>query len=466
MDMLKKINLSSYPRLHPKWILHVTPSYGFIHSVRPSDDQDSAVGHYREDASFIDDEGADILALCDGTKSGNEILDCVRKKHPSLGEKELLTFLSEAANRGHIVWLSHRLTRGGINITGSKDYYFPIHVSVELTSRCNLRCIYCYCGFIEHEEPLTKDELLNILSRWHELGLVGIEITGGEPLMHPHFLEILEFCSKRFYPLGILTNGTLIDEHLAARISEVAPQAAISVSLDGAKASTYEKMCGVAGSFEKAVKGIESLAKAGLKVRVAMQVTAFNFCEMENTLLLARRLGARWFGWSPVLPFGRGRDIAWDWDSSWVLKVAETEQRLREKYPDFIVTIEHEALKMNKDFGNCGLGYRHAVLSPSGKIRPCLFLSEDRFLGDAREEALELIFKHPDLALLKSLHSPEPEKCAPCKYTNYCAYCSLRPLTVFEREGRWCRWGYENLTKISLLRLDRVNYDASRPMFE
>jgi len=63
-------------------------------------------------------------------------------------------------------------------------------------------------------------------------------------------------------------------------------------------------------SFDKVTRAIKLLSDSGIFVRATMSVSPENFGDIENTLLLAKKLGARVFGYSPIIPFGRGKDIA------------------------------------------------------------------------------------------------------------------------------------------------------------
>jgi len=432
-----------YPKMSRGWVLHLTPKEGFIHRKNPLERISS--GSY-----IVDREGKDIVALCDGSRTYEDVLKGVLPDPPrSTFHQRALSFIKAATQKGHIEWTRQKSDSCTIP-TGSPDFYVPLHLSLELTGRCNLSCIYCYTDFSRNPTHLDVGLLLEVLSEWHDLGLVGIEITSGEPLIHPDFFTVLEFCAQRFFPLAVLTNGTLVDEATARQIAEIAPHCVIGVSLDGPTARVHDHMRGRKGAFDRATRAIRLLSKAALNVRVAMQVTQFNVWSIERTLQLAKKLGARWFGWSPVLPFGRGKAVAWQWDPSLSEQIAKMEKSIRRKYHGFVVDIDDRALSLLDDFGNCGVGYKHAVLSPSGRIRACLFMKEDQSFGEVRSESLRQIFSKDILRILREVKVPRPEECHPCKFTAYCAYCPLRAVTVIQRAGITCRWAEQNCGMVSI----------------
>lgn len=78
----------------------------------------------------------------------------------------------------------------------------PLGGSFELTFRCNLRCVHCYCNLKpndqdEIEKELATEEVFNILDQVAEAGCLWLLITGGEPLLRPDFLEVYTYAKKK-----------------------------------------------------------------------------------------------------------------------------------------------------------------------------------------------------------------------------------------------------------------------------
>src|SRR5512137_3042808 len=94
------------------------------------------------------------------------------------------------------------------------------------------------------------------------LGLSAVKLTGGEPLMHPEIVRLLEIVRREQLGLNVETNGVLCTAELAAEIAK-SENPFVSMSLDGADAATHEWVRGVQGSFEKALQGIRNLVEAG-----------------------------------------------------------------------------------------------------------------------------------------------------------------------------------------------------------
>jgi len=112
--------------------------------------------------------------------------------------------------------------------------------------------------------------------------------------------------------VALLSNGTLVNDNAISRFAEHRDRLLIGISLDASNPETHDSIRGTPGAFEKTLGTVQALIKKRLKVRVAMTVTPDNWREIEPTLLLAKEIGADWFGWSPAMPFGRGCGVEWD----------------------------------------------------------------------------------------------------------------------------------------------------------
>ncbi|HEC83313.1 MAG TPA: radical SAM protein, partial [Firmicutes bacterium] len=336
-----------------------------------------------------------------------------------------------AERRNHIVWLRKRESKPTIPmVTGGTDVFVPIHISLELTRRCNLACSYCYASSNPErsEKELPGDRIAEILSAWIAQGLKGVEITGGEPLLHRDFWYVLDFCVENFSSVALLSNGTLIDQQVTDRLAEYRDKLLLSVSLDGSNAQTHDRISGVPGSFDRALRAIRNLISKGLTVRVAMTVTPENWREIEPTLLLARDVGATWFGWSPVMPFGRGCNVKWNLTCDELVELSSKESKLLDAYRGFVPAVPRSLAFLPPSW-NCGIGWKNAVIGPSGLVRPCLLFPEASFsFADLNHEAILEAFQKPIVFRLRNLPTPSDEICGDCRLRIYCTSCPARGL--------------------------------------
>lgn len=152
-------------------------------------------------------------------------------------------------------------------------HYLQWHI----THTCNLRCAHCYQD--NYTESMSGVELEKILQQYCEFlenrNLRGqINLTGGEPLLHPDFFTLAQKIRAKNLRLGILTNGTLIDEKMADRIAELHP-VFVQISLDGTK--EYHDQIRGEGNYCKSMLAVDLLKARGVKVLVSFTAQKSNY---------------------------------------------------------------------------------------------------------------------------------------------------------------------------------------------
>src|SRR6202453_3143965 len=85
----------------------------------------------------------------------------------------------------------------------------PFSAQLDLTYRCNERCVHCYLDHDDHGE-MTTAEIKSLLDQLADAGVFYLTISGGEILMRRDFFEILEYARKRTFSVKLKTNGILI----------------------------------------------------------------------------------------------------------------------------------------------------------------------------------------------------------------------------------------------------------------
>ena len=172
----------------------------------------------------------------------------------------------------------------------------PLYVAWQITNECNLACLHC----IEESGPgkafkdeLGRGEVLGVIDQLMEHEVPYLSFSGGEPMLHPHFFEMVERVTSRGSQLKIETNGHYLTPENCARLKALEVKA-VQVSLDGATSATFGRMR-VRGEFDKTVQGIRNLAAAGVPIEVNFSPAAFNIHEAARIVDLAHELGAASF---------------------------------------------------------------------------------------------------------------------------------------------------------------------------
>lgn len=191
---------------------------------------------------------------------------------------------------------------------------FPLNqIYFYLTKGCNLRCRHCwiapkYQGDGQSHPALDVDLFKSIVAQAKPLGLGGVKLTGGEPLIHPRIRDILDHIRGEELNLSVETNGTVITSELAQALLEC-KNLFVSISLDGADPATHEWMRGVEGCYEAAIRGVKTLVEAGLRPQIIMSVMRKNKDQVEAVVRLAESLGAASVKFNLVQPTARGAQM-------------------------------------------------------------------------------------------------------------------------------------------------------------
>ena len=181
-----------------------------------------------------------------------------------------------------------------------------------LTTSCNLRCRHCWVAprFADGEprpgECMDLDLLRRSVAEAKPLGLSHAKLTGGEPTLHPHFVEIVDLLTGEGLRMDLETNGTLVDAALARHLKEHSNVTFVSVSIDGPSAAVHDPFRGVDGSFDAAVRGFRHLVDAGYRPQLIMCPHRGSVQYVEQMVELAAELGAGSIKFNPVMRSGRG----------------------------------------------------------------------------------------------------------------------------------------------------------------
>jgi SynChlorMet cassette radical SAM/SPASM protein ScmF len=182
-----------------------------------------------------------------------------------------------------------------------------------MSNSCNLACRHCWItprsvnGEPDPGDVIDVEALRDAVQEAKPMGLSNAKLTGGEPLLHPRFIEIVDMLSAEGLSMNMETNGTLLTAELARYLRDKTKVNFVSVSIDGADAETHDSFRGVPGAFDAALRGLDFLVKAGYtNAQVIMCVHHGNRDQVEDVVQLAAAHGARSVKFNPVTNTGRG----------------------------------------------------------------------------------------------------------------------------------------------------------------
>ncbi|HSD66634.1 MAG TPA: radical SAM protein [Vicinamibacteria bacterium] len=239
----------------------------------------------------------------------------------------------------------------------------PLSASLELTYRCNWRCVFCYNPRHRDRRGLAGAEWLAVLDGLRTLGTLYVALTGGEPLAHPEFLAIARGVRERAFVLRILTNGALVTEALADEIAALRPLS-VELSVHGATAATHDRATATSGSFDAMLRGVDRLLARRVGVVLKTPLTRLNEAEMGGLRRIADERGVPW----RIDPVLTPRD---DGDAGPLAYRASAES-IGRVFRELAALGQLPREERAKGGTNCGLGRTTVAIDPEGGVFPCL----------------------------------------------------------------------------------------------
>lgn len=167
----------------------------------------------------------------------------------------------------------------------STQRYQVVKAQLELTYRCNLRCRHCYTDPYNNAQffprELTLDEISRLLDELQELGVIWLNLTGGDIFMHQHFFEIYERAYRQGFLLQLYTNGTLFTRGVIQRLQAM-PPFTIDVSCHTVNETRFDWFTQVPGSHRAFLRGMELLRESGLPFTLKTKLMNWNHDELGD----------------------------------------------------------------------------------------------------------------------------------------------------------------------------------------
>ena len=303
---------------------------------------------------------------------------------------------------------------------------------LELTLRCNERCIHCgsRCGEHDRVNELSKEQYRKILDdvkRDFGVKQVELDITGGEPLLRRDFFDIMSYANSLGFRWGMTSNATLINDDIAHRLHECGMKT-ISVSIDGLE-STHDSLRGVNGAFSGAMRGIDALIRHGgfQSIQVTTVVNHRNFSELDELFDMLCKIDIDSWRVINIEPIGRALD-------SPDLMLTKDEYRqmfdfIREKrlqgYPltygcSHYLGTEYER-QVRQWYFLCNAGIYTASIASNGDILACLDIERRPELvqGNILRDSLKEIWQNK-FKIFRGDLSDLNEKCRACDSCEFC----------------------------------------------
>jgi SynChlorMet cassette radical SAM/SPASM protein ScmE len=323
----------------------------------------------------------------------------------------------------------------------------PKKIDIAITNRCNLRCRYCYHFESPGDagEDLPAREWLRFFEELNRCAVMEVALAGGEPFIREDLKEIIAGIVRNRMRFSILSNGTLIDDDMAAFLASSKRCNYVQVSIDGSMPDSHDAMRGK-GSFAKALKGLITLCSHGVHAAVRVTIHRKNVHDLEGIAkLLLEEIGLASFGTNSAGAMGlcrKNAEIVQLTTEDRAIAM-ETLLKLSRKYPGRINAMagplaeargwsEMEEARLQArppmpDRGAltaCGCYKSGLSVRADGVMTPCTMLSHIELGRINRDDLGETWRNHDALNALRQRHHIPLSGfslCKGCPYVNYCS---------------------------------------------
>jgi AdoMet-dependent heme synthase len=200
---------------------------------------------------------------------------------------------------------------GSVQHSHKSEEFKPRLIFWEVTKGCNLRCIHCRATATELSSPkdLPTETALDIIDQIAAHANPILVLSGGEPLYRSDIYQLARYATDKGLRVALATNGTMVTKDVARLIADSGVKR-VSISLDGADATTHDSFRGIPGAFEAALYGFRNLKELGVSVQINTTVARHNSHQLPQILELAKTIGADALHTFLLVPVGCGVDIA------------------------------------------------------------------------------------------------------------------------------------------------------------
>jgi radical SAM protein with 4Fe4S-binding SPASM domain len=296
----------------------------------------------------------------------------------------------------------------------------PLNVQLDVTYRCNERCVHCYLDHDDHGE-MTTAEIKHLLDEMADAGVFILTLSGGEIFLRKDFFELLEHARRLMFCVKLKTNAVMIREREAARIRELGVES-IQISIYSHRSEVHDAITLVPGSLKRSIEAIRFLKAQGLRVIIANVLMLQNMQDYQGVRALAGELGVECTLDPTVTPMMDGNRS--------VLSLGIGQNDLQKVFRDSALigdveefcAVPDKASDDELDARPCSAGNTACYVSPYGDVYPCVQFPLPT--GNVRQQRFIDIWRHSEqMNDVRSIRLKDLPTCSSCSHVGGCTRC-------------------------------------------
>ena len=312
------------------------------------------------------------------------------------------------------------------------ERHLPWNVHIDLTYRCNERCVHCYLDHEDYGEMTTK-EVKDVLDQIAEAGALFLTYSGGEIFLRKDLFELIAYGRELNFDVSLKTNALLIDRERARQLRELGVRK-IQISIYSANAEIHDAITKVPGSLERSLRAIQFLQSEGLQVKLACPLMKQNLAAFRDVQVLAEKLGVPYMLDLTITPKLDGDEgvLALRSSATELLTVLQ-DQKLNTRACAPAEVADEPAVVTGSATSSgiessayedipCSAGHNSCYISPYGDVTPCVQMP--RTAGNLRRERFDEIWNgSSEMKRVRAVRESELPICSTCSIRSYCERC-------------------------------------------
>ncbi len=314
----------------------------------------------------------------------------------------------------------------------NKKEHYPWSGQLELTHRCSLNCIHCYCKVSkDNDRELTTEEWKKILDTIQKEGCIWLTFTGGDPLVRDDFLALYSYAKSKGFIITLFTNGYSLTKGIINYLVKL-PPFSIEITLNGITQESYEAITQVRDSFPKIIKNIKLLSKSKIKLILKSNCFKQNKDEIAKIKgwteeLLGKPAEKKYrFKYDPMIyPRLDGDKTPSNYRLSFE-ELAELRKQDPDIWEEYQKGLHNDFPDLKRDGGflyHCNSWMQQFFINPYGRLKFCIF--SDKFSIDLKTTTFKEGFYRWPLQILNERFKTG-SKCRDCGLRPICYHCPAR----------------------------------------
>lgn len=310
-----------------------------------------------------------------------------------------------------------------------KEHPHLVSLQIETTTRCNERCVHCYIPHPDKIREMNVEMYADVLRQADKMGLLNLTLSGGEPMSHSHFCELLRIAGQFDFSVSIMSNLTLLNDEILDVMKKIRV-GSVAVSLYSMRPEIHDSITLLPGSQEKTLCAIEKLIENDIPVQINCPVMKENSQDADGVLTWAAAHKIHAVTDTVMMArYDRSND---NLEHRLNLEeIAPIIQSILNKDFGYRAHVEQKPAgkvdsRDRSDDGLCGVGVSSMSMTVEGKFCPCAGW-QGFVLGDIREDSLQKIWDtSTNIIYLRRLRMRDFPECLTCEDNEYCSVCMAR----------------------------------------